>query len=68
VFLLPLIQHATGPNIVIVNTASAVAREVAKRLSLARLLAPDNAVGQIELLTSGSKQRLDKQFEVLMTL
>ena len=68
VFLLPLIQHATGPNIAIVNTASAVTREVAKRLSLAGLLAPDNAVGQIELLTSGSKQRLDKQFEVLMTL
>ena len=67
-FLRTLIQRIAGPNIEIVNTASAVAREVARRLTLAGLLSENHSIGQIELLTSGSKSQLDKQFEVLMKL
>jgi glutamate racemase len=68
VFLRSLIQRVAGPNVEIVNTESAVAREVLRRLTIADLLSPDNAIGAIELLTSGDKSRLDKQFEVLMRL
>jgi glutamate racemase len=65
-FLLTLIQQVAGPNVEIVNTASAVAREVARRLTLAGLLSENDTAGQIELLTSGSKLQLDQQFDVLM--
>jgi glutamate racemase len=68
VFLRSLIQRVAGPNVEIVNTESAVAREVLRRLTIADLLSPDNTIGAIELLTSGDKSRLDKQFEVLMRL
>jgi glutamate racemase len=67
-FLLALIQQVAGPNVEIINTASAVAREVARRLTLTALLSGNNSAGQIELLTSGSKSQLDKQFDVLMKL
>jgi glutamate racemase len=67
-FLLPLIRLVAGPNITLVNTASAVAKEVVRRLTTADLLAPDKTVGAIELLTSGDKKMLDKQVEVLMKL
>jgi glutamate racemase len=65
-FLLPLIGRVAGPNITLVNTASAVAKEVVRRLTTANLLAPDKTVGAIELLTSGDKSMLDKQVDVLM--
>lgn len=66
VFLLPLIQRVAGPTIYIVNTAAAVAKEVVRRLTDAGLLSLNGAAGEISLLTTGSKPKLNKQFDVLM--
>jgi glutamate racemase len=53
-FLAPLIQEVAGEGVAVIDPAPAVARELRRRLSLARLLAPDDAVPGEEYWTTGA--------------
>ena len=52
-FLRPLIEEVAGPGVMVIDPASAVARELRRRLSSAELLAPSDRTGQTRFWTSG---------------
>jgi glutamate racemase len=52
-FLEPVIQEAAGPGVAVIDPAPAVARELRRRLGVASLLAPDEAVATEQYLTTG---------------
>jgi len=52
-FVRDAITAATGPEVTLVETGAAVAREVSRRLAAAGLLAPADRAGRAGLLTTG---------------
>jgi glutamate racemase len=52
-FLLPLIQRLVGPQIAVIDTGAAVARQLERQLHLHGLAAPGPAPGPIRFFTSG---------------
>lgn len=52
-FLRPLIAEVAGPNIALLDTGAAVARQTQRLLAADDLLNPQSAAGSIEWLTSG---------------
>jgi glutamate racemase len=52
-FLAPVIQDVAGAGVAVIDPAPAVARELRRRLSVASLLAPDDAEATEEYLTTG---------------
>jgi glutamate racemase len=52
-FLEPVIQEVAGPGVAVIDPAPAVARELRRRLRVASLLAPDDAVATETYLTTG---------------
>lgn len=64
-FLTPLIQRVAGPNINIINTDMAVARETARRLDVARLLSDNTACGSSTFWSSAAPEAVNKQIHQL---
>ncbi|VAW62392.1 Glutamate racemase [hydrothermal vent metagenome] len=64
-FLAPLIGEIAGPDIEIINTATAVARETARRLQAERLLSVSDLSGIDEFCSSGAEKIANKQFSQL---
>jgi len=60
-----LIAELAGPDITIVNTETAVANQVVRRLTAEGLLAADNRVGRDEFWTSGALDIYRNQIEKL---
>ena len=52
-FLEPVIQEVAGPGVAVIDPAPAVARELRRRLTVASLLAPGNAVATERYFTTG---------------
>jgi glutamate racemase len=57
-FVEPLIASIAGPGVTIINPASAVARELRRRLTESKLLAPAKDRGNTRYRTSGAPQHL----------
>jgi glutamate racemase len=53
-FLLPLVEDAAGPGVVVLDPAVAVARELRRRLEDARALSAAPGEGRVEFFTSGA--------------
>ncbi|MSQ69295.1 MAG: glutamate racemase [Gammaproteobacteria bacterium] len=60
-WLAPMLRELVGSEVVVVDPAPAVARELRRRLTLAALLAPAQAAGNIRAVTTGDPQRLREQ-------
>ncbi|WP_158970699.1 glutamate racemase [Paraglaciecola sp. L3A3] len=65
IFLAPLIRKIAGPAIEIINTDFAVAKETARRLTVANLLSSNYALGQEQFYSSGDQPTATKQFSLL---
>jgi glutamate racemase len=71
-FLEPMIGAVAGPGVTVIDPAPAVARELRRRLTVASLLAADDAIGSESYLTTGDpaqatrvmSQLLGRQIEV----
>lgn len=61
-----LIAELAGPDITIVNTETAVANQVVRRLTAEGLLAADNRVGRDEFWTSGVLDIYRNQIEKIV--
>jgi glutamate racemase len=57
-FVQPLIASIAGPGVTIINPASAVARELRRRLTESTLLAPEEHHGTTRYRTSGTPEQL----------
>lgn len=64
-FLEPLIRKAAGPEVEIINTELAVAKETVRRLEKENLLTTNTKLGCDEFWSSGDKKVADKQFSLL---
>jgi glutamate racemase len=56
-FLEPVIRDVAGPGVAVIDPAPAVARELRRRLTVASLLAPDDAVATERYLTTGDPEQ-----------
>lgn len=52
-FLVPLIQEITGPGVIVLDPAAAVARELGRRLTAGRIASPSTRKGVEKFWTSG---------------
>lgn len=57
-FLLPVIEEVSGPAVKVVDSSSAVARQVYRRLKENDLLSPKDLAGTVRFWTSGIAQRV----------
>ena len=57
-FVEPLIASIAGPGVTLVNPAAAVARELRRRLTESKLLAPETHPGTTRFRTSGTPEQL----------
>ena len=64
-FLMPLIRKIAGPNVEIINTDLAVAKETARRLKEECIQATSTALGKDEFWSSGVQSVAEKQFGLL---
>jgi len=64
-FLAPMIKQIVGPNIQIVNTDFAVAKETARRLEVANLLSTSSRQGHVEFWSSAVPVVAQTQFSQL---
>lgn len=64
-FLRSLIQRLAGPDIVLIDTGAAVARQLATRLTEAGLLHPEQEIPREIFLTSGDPVSADRALDVL---
>jgi glutamate racemase len=64
-FLALMIKRIVGPNIEIINTDFAVAKETARRLETANLLSSNNKQGDVEFWSSGIPSVAQRQFSQL---
>lgn len=64
-FLAPLIRKVAGPNVQIINTDLAVAKETARRLESESLLTTNTGPGFTEFWTSGTTDVASKQISSL---
>ena len=64
-FLAPIIKKIAGPNIEIINTDLAVAKETARRLETASLLSTSTSPGNNEFWSSGALDVAQKQVSLL---
>jgi glutamate racemase len=53
VFAAPLLQHLLGPEVTLIDTGAPVARQTARLLQTAGLLAPASTAPQVQLLSTG---------------
>lgn len=56
-FLYPLIQAIAGPDVVVIDPAAAVARELGRRLGAGRIASPPHHRGTVRFWTSGPIDR-----------
>jgi glutamate racemase len=61
-FLRPVIEQLTGPDVAVIDTGAAVARQVKRRLEQDNLLAPENGTPTIRITTTGSPEILQRAF------
>jgi glutamate racemase len=64
-FLRPIIEQLTGPDVAVIDTGAAVARQVKRRLEQDHLLAPEQGVPTLRITTTGSPEILHKIFPSL---
>ena len=64
-FLAPIIRKVAGPNVEIINTDVAVAKETARRLEVECLLSTSTIPGSDEFWSSGVQSVAHKQFSLL---
>lgn len=64
-FLTPMIKKIVGPNVAIINTDFAVAKETARRLETANLLSTHSGQGNIEFWSSAPSSVAHRQFSLL---
>jgi glutamate racemase len=64
-YLAPIIKRIVGPNVEIVNTDVAVAKEAARRLDVASLLSTHHGQGNVEFWSSAPSSVAHRQFSVL---
>ncbi|MEH6628348.1 MAG: glutamate racemase [Motiliproteus sp.] len=64
-FLAPMIRKVAGPNVEIINTDLAVAKETVRRLEAESLLTTSTAFGYNEFWSSGAQSAARKQFSRL---
>ena len=64
-FLIPLIERLAGPDVTVIDTGPAVARQVEQRLAGQGLLNGHQANGRIRFFTSGELDRHRSMFERL---
>jgi len=60
-YLAPVIREIVGPEIVVISTETAVAKEVVRRLAIEELLAPQGQGGQYEFWSNGDFAAFQKQ-------
>lgn len=65
-FIEPLIREVAGPGVTVIDPAPAVARELRRRLALASLLAPDDAVAADRYWTTGDPAQATRVISQLM--
>jgi glutamate racemase len=65
-FLERLIQEVAGPSVAVIDPAPAVARELRRRLTVASLLAPDDAVATERYLTTGDPAQATRVMSQLL--
>lgn len=65
-FIMPLLQTMTGPQVVIIDPAPAVARQTANVLQQNQLAAPVSHAGTIRCLTTGDPHRLSRMSSDLL--
>ena len=64
-FLAPIIKKIVGPNVEIINTDFAVAKEAARRLESASLLSTVGGYGKVEFWSSAAPSVAHRQFSQL---
>lgn len=64
-YLAHVVAEVAGPDVLIVSTESAVAKEVSRRLGCERLLVQKNQIGQEEFWSNGSLALFQKQINLL---
>lgn len=64
-FLTPLLETIVGPDIQIINTHTAVSRQVIRRLEKAGLCSNSSTTGTERFLTSGEPHQADRLFSTL---
>jgi len=64
-FLAPMIEKIVGPNVAIVNTDFAVAKEAARRIETANLLSTYSGQGNVEFWSSALPSVAHRQFSQL---
>lgn len=64
-FLAPIIRKVAGPDVEIINTDLAVAKEATRRLETANLLTTSTIPGYDEFWSSGSPHAVQKQISLL---
>jgi glutamate racemase len=64
-FLAPIIREVTGPDVEIINTDLAVAKETVRRLEAERLLSTSIERGNDEFWSSGPEHEAREQFSLL---
>jgi len=65
-FLEPVIRELAGPGVAVIDPAPAVARELRRRLALATLLAPDDAVPSERYWTTGDAAQATRVISQLL--
>jgi len=65
-FLEPMIQEVAGPGVAVIDPAPAVARELRRRLTVASLLAPDDAVATERYFTTGDPEEATRVISQLL--
>ena len=65
-FLEPVIQEVAGPGVAVIDPAPAVARELRRRLTVASLLAPDDAVATERYFTTGDPDEATRVMSQLL--
>lgn len=63
--LMPVIKSIAGPQVRIINTEVAVAKEVLRRLDTAKLNAANTGLATTRFITSGNRTHFQKQVDVL---
>jgi glutamate racemase len=67
-FLISLIRDVAGPQVAIIDTGDAVAREVRRRLEQEKLLSENHDSGTEQFWTSGSPDEVQKTLSRLWDL